>query len=334
MKMFKHVLFLVLLVFTGILIILPNLSADMAGNFYFLSLLAWPLFIVDIIIWFFVKKECIWQFFFMVVVLGCFTWVWNYIPFSWPSANEKLKQQFTLVSWNVDNMGVGYQNYTRMHQQSQQILAQRPDIICIQERPHTNVISWDSIQSCFPDYPYKIINSREDEVLNLAVISKYPLLNHQEYYYDNTYNKMMAIDVNVKGTIIRIFNVHLQTTGINGAGDTESKNHINKLKDNAKLRNHQAGDLHVLISSSRVPVIVCGDFNDTRSSYAYRTVSNGLIDCHKSAGKGWGGTYNKFRNLVKIDYILCTKDLGVNSYELKDTELSDHKMQKVKIELN
>ena len=31
----------------------------------------------------------------------------------------------------------------------------------------TNLLAWDTIRAAFPDYPYCIINSREDEVLNL-----------------------------------------------------------------------------------------------------------------------------------------------------------------------
>ncbi len=53
-------------------------------------------------------------------------------------------------------------------------------------------------------------------------------------------------------------------------------------------RNRQADLLTKAIAESPYPVIVCGDFNDTPASYAYRKISRSLQDCFLQAGAGHG----------------------------------------------
>lgn len=313
MRTFKYLLLLLLLGLTGVLIILPCLPADFAGYFYPISLGALPLIGADVICLFALRKHKGWRTAFLLLLIGSLVWLRYYIPNPFSKVGEREKE-LTLVSWNVGLFGGGYQDYSNLRPAAALIKEQNPDIICLQERPHTNVMHWDSIRAAFSDYPYYVKNTREDEVLNLVIFSRYPLENEEDHYFADTYNKFMQVDVQIGPQTLRLFNVHLQTTGI---GEN------NKLIENTQKRNHQAQELAQCIESSPHPLIVCGDFNDTRSSYAYRTLAKGLHDAAEAAAL-WHplGTFSK---VFKIDHILS--NYKATSYRVIENSISDHKLQ-------
>lgn len=77
---------------------------------------------------------------------------------------------------------------------------------------------------------------------------------------------------------VRIFSVHLQTSGISGLRQRFRKDHgrdvpvervIGELERNSRIRAQQVREIRAVIDSTHYPVIVAGDFNDTPSSYTY-----------------------------------------------------------------
>lgn len=237
------------------------------------------------------------------------------------ATDESTSYSLHLVSWNAE----GFQlNKDTLQASAAFIRNLHPDVICLQERPHDILLNRDSISAAF-GYPYQVFNSREDEVLNLAVYSRFPLSNMKEYYFPNSYNKVLQIDLQYEGRIIRLFNMHLQTTGMTPAFQGNNLLHTYQL--NAKERNRQAQLLAETIASSPYPVILCGDLNDTPISYAYRKLDDKLDDCFLEAGNGWGGTYQPARNLFRIDYILCAPELKTSAYHLYSNPWSDHRIQ-------
>ncbi|MDO4186058.1 MAG: endonuclease/exonuclease/phosphatase family protein [Bacteroidales bacterium] len=311
MRTFRNLLLLLLLWGTGILIVLPYLPTDLAGYFYPVSLCALPLLVINALCAWALWKQKHWRNVFLILLLGSLVWFRHYLPNPFSRVGEST-ETLTLVSWNVDLFGGGYQDYSNLAPAAALIKQQEPDIICLQERPHTNVMHWDSIRAAFSDYPYYVKNTREDEVLNLVIFSRYPLENPEGHYFADTYNKFMQVDVQLGTQTLRLFNVHLQTTGI---GED------NYLINNAKKRNYQAQELAQCIQESPHPIILCGDFNDTRSSYAYRTVAKGLLDAAESSI----GLHATFFSLFKIDHILSS--YKATSYEVIYTPWSDHKLQ-------
>lgn len=237
------------------------------------------------------------------------------------ATDESTSHSLHLVSWNAE----GFQlNKDTLQASAAFIRNLHPDVICLQERPHDNLLHRDSISAVFR-YPYRVFNSREDEVLNLAVYSRFPLSNMKEYYFPDSYNKVLQIDLQYKGRTIRLFNMHLQTTGITPAFQGNNLLHTYQL--NAKERNRQAQLLAEAIASSPYPVILCGDLNDTPISYAYRKLTNKLKDCFLEAGNGWGGTYQPANNLFRIDYTSCSTELETSAYHLYSNCWSDHRIQ-------
>ena len=236
-------------------------------------------------------------------------------------ADESTSHSLRLISWNAE----GFQlNKDTLQTSAAFIRNLHPDVICLQERPHDNLLHRDSISAVF-GYPYRVFNSREDEVLNLAVYSRFPLSNMKEYYFPDSYNKVLQIDLQYNGTTIRLFNIHLQTTGMTPAFQGNNLLHTYQL--NAAERNRQARLLAEVIASSPYPVIVCGDLNDTPVSYAYRKLTGQLKDCFLEAGSGWGGTYQPAYNLFRIDYTFCSPKFKSSAYRLYNNCWSDHRIQ-------
>ena len=109
------------------------------------------------------------------------------------------------------------------------------------------------------------------------------------------------------------------------AEDVEhSKNIVKRLKRAFIKRAKQAELIEYSISLSPYPVIVCGDFNDTPSSYTYNTVSKKLTDSFVESGNGFGRSYVGAFPSFRIDYILHSDQFIAYNFKTIREELSDH----------
>ena len=104
----------------------------------------------------------------------------------------------------------------------------------------------------------------------------------------------------------------------------DSKNLIRRLKNAFKKRANQADIISAHIAHCHYPVIVCGDFNDTPDSYAYKTISKGLKDAYCESGKGIGSTYNGKIPFLRIDFILHSPKFNAYNFKVNKDDLSDH----------
>lgn len=320
---FSYIIAGLVLGITLVTALMPWCPPVLAGYLSPLGLLVVPLAVCSLlgtIIAAFCRKRGITQQFGISCLLSLFLTGKSWAV-AFPTDSSEGHAPLRIVSWNAE----GFQlNKETLQASAAFIRSLHPDVICLQERPHDNLLHRDSISEAF-GYPYRVFNSREDEVLNLAIYSRYPLSNRKEYYFHDSYNKVLQIDLQCDGTIIRLFNIHLQTTGMSFAYQGNNRLHTYQL--NAVERNRQAQQLAEAIASSSYPVTVCGDLNDTPASYAYRALTTQLDDCFLEAGNGWGGTYQPAGNLFRIDYTLCSTELKPSAYRLYSNRWSDHQIQ-------
>ena len=147
------------------------------------------------------------------------------------------------------------------------------------------------------------------------------------------------MEVNINDNIYRIYNAHMETTGINSALHKASKmakkgievqgnSLINAIYGGYTLgmiaRSGQANMLAMDMMESKVPIIVCGDFNDVPYSYVYNTMLGDKIDGFRECGSGFMYTYRGGNKKVRIDYIFHDKELEGLSYYKKELSYSDH----------
>ena len=149
----------------------------------------------------------------------------------------------------------------------------------------------------------------------------------------------MWAEINVNDNIYRVYNVHLETTGLNSTlrRATKMANNGLEVQNNALInaiygnytlgmiaRSGQANMLAMDMRESNHPIIVCGDFNDVPYSYVYNTMLGDKIDGFKECGSGFMHTFRGGKKMVRIDYIFHDKELEGLSYYKKDLSYSDH----------
>ncbi len=213
----------------------------------------------------------------------------------------------------------------------------KPDILCMQEYlPNGNWVPKFS-------HPYKYIANKQSATL--AIYSNYKIINTGEVAYSNQqnyYNKFIYADVIIEEDTIRIINVHLASIHLNNQDlktfttlddaseeqvKSSGKNIYTRLLASFKTRGTQINEVITFIEKSPYPTILCGDFNDTPTSYAYKKASTVLNDCFQAKGFGFGTTHTRFKAYnfpMRIDHILTSKEFEINRWQVVPVVLSDH----------
>ena len=99
----------------------------------------------------------------------------------------------------------------RIHRQDilAEMKTQKVEVLCMQEY---NDVSGDKINSeNYKEYFPYMAKGRDD----MMIFSRYPITGSKTIDFEETNNSAMWADINVKGKEYRIFNVHLETTGMN-----------------------------------------------------------------------------------------------------------------------
>ncbi|MCH2022365.1 MAG: endonuclease/exonuclease/phosphatase family protein [Saprospiraceae bacterium] len=176
---------------------------------------------------------------------------------------------------------------------------------------------------------------------SLAIFSKYPIRSHGKIDFEGSYNGAIYADIQYKQQLIRVYCFHLQSIRLgmdeNEIFKSENLSSIrknktlkkykrieNKLKQAFLLREEQAKYVSKHIQKSPYPVLVCGDLNDTPSSYAYNQLSHGLKDSFTEKGTGFGSTYAGSLPFLRIDYIFTSPNLKIDKFEVIPNATSDH----------
>lgn len=257
---------------------------------------------------------------------------------------------FTVMSYNVKLFDL--YNWTHNAETRAEIFEQirnaRPDILSIQEfytQDSGRFQNLDSLKMLL-QLPYVhseyTVTLRKFDHWGVATFSRYPIVNQGKIVFNNRNNNICIYsDIVVNSDTIRVYNMHLQSISFGyvdmkfmkdvlGPEDAEdemaaSKNILRRMKRAYIKRANQAEAIEEHIASCPYPVIVCGDFNDTPISYAYRTISGGLDDAFYSGSAGFGKTFDNPLPGPRIDYILHSPSL--HSFEfhvLRQEGLSDH----------
>lgn len=98
-----------------------------------------------------------------------------------------------------------------------------------------------------------------------------------------------------------------------------------RYKDAQEKRRYQAHWTKVAVLESKHPVIVMGDMNDFNCSAPLDTLTScGLRDAWWEGGNGYGATFHDGWMRLRIDHILHSEELKLESIKVIDTDLSDH----------
>ena len=284
----------------------------------------------------------------VILLLGVGTAFSYYRP-DWRRHYEQpvAEANFTVLSYNVMGFNKKYSvgDVGTRSLIAGLILDNDADIVCFQE--FSTAKADPSVNELLADFkyhktfPYSLEDENKSSYLGLAIYSRYPIIK-SEILPSDGYERGFAAwaDIRIKLDTIRVYDVHLNSTHINGEdisylaglrrGDVENDNASHIFSMTGKLRNTymqrapQSIALAESIAHSPHPVIVCGDFNDTPASFAYHNVRRGLSDAFVKKGSGMDATYNGFLNMFRIDYIMYSRGLNVTRFISFDEQFSDH----------
>ena len=293
-----------------------------------------PLLIIAnllLLVYWLVRRRWLYALIPVITVACCIPYIGTIYQFSFSHDDAEEQNGLKIASYNVAMFNRETSGFL-----AQDILAemrrQKVDVLCMQEY---NDISGDKKNSdSYKEYfPYMAVG-RDD----MVIYSRFPITGSKAILFEDTNNSAMWADVEIKGHDFRIFNVHLQSTGINRTLHQADK----LMKQNLEISNNrllstiygnymlgmmfrtgQAVTVANEKRNSHHPVILCGDFNDVPYSYVYNTMLGDMVDGFKECGSGWMYTF-RGKKAVRIDYIFHDQKIKGLSYYKSDLTYSDH----------
>lgn len=260
----------------------------------------------------------------------------------------------TVVSYNVRYFNAPLITDVRKQQQELQAILEdiaftKPMILCGQEFSAKTDTETKQVFAYLQNN-LKLKHIHRGGGSSLAICSKYPILKTATLSFEGSYNGAIYADLQLPNKIIRVYNVHLQSTGLgNDADEVLKKKNIttlnkkdtqvkyqrigNKLKNAFIKRTEQARAIALNIKSCPHEVLICGDMNDTPMSYAYHTLVQGMKDSFHEKGKGLGSTYAGSLPALRIDYVLTSPTIEIYSHEVLPKTQSDHYAVKAQLGL-
>jgi endonuclease/exonuclease/phosphatase (EEP) superfamily protein YafD len=174
-----------------------------------------------------------------------------------------------------------------------------PDLLVLQEyRPHWHRAFHQALQ---PDYPHNASFIREDD-FGLAIYSRLPFAGPVDFAVrlGDAGTPQARSVLRLADRDVALYNVHLMPPkGLSWVME----------------QRREFADLLELLGDEELPVIFCGDFNFTNASvFADELARLGLIDAHRSGGRGRGATWpvlSFFRYLpgIRLDHVFLSKEL-------------------------
>jgi endonuclease/exonuclease/phosphatase family metal-dependent hydrolase len=304
-----------------------------------------PLFVIAnvlLLIYWLVRRRWLYTLMPIITIACCIPYIGTLYQINFQDTQEAEKKNgLKIATYNVAMFNRETSGFM-----AQDILAemrrQQVDVLCMQEYNETSGDK-NNTEAYKEYFPYSV-KGRED----MIIFSRHPIIGNKTMLFEETNNSAMWADIDVKGNEFRVFNVHLQTTGINRTmhqADKLAKQNYD-ISTNRLLRtiygNYMMGMMFrsgqaVTVANERhnsdKPVILCGDFNDVPYSFVYNTMLGDMVDGFKECGKGWMRTMRSGKKFVRIDYIFHDASLKGLTYYTSDLSYSDHYPVFMKIEL-
>ena len=315
--------------------------------------LAYPIILICnlfFIVFWFLQFRWLGLFSLIAVLLGWNSF-FNHVQFNSLSTNAEKASSVKVMSYNC--MLFDLYNWNNENNKKSRIdifemlNRENLDILCLQEFfTSENPKSFDNkkdvgtalgMQYCYSEYTTTL---RNEDHWGIATYSRFPIVRTGKIdFKTKTNNICIFTDVLIGKDTVRIYNMHLQSIQfrkedykfvdnvLTDKSDQElehSKNILRRLKRGFIKRADQVQLVNESIRKCPYKVIVCGDFNDTPSSYAYHQIKGELKDAFMERGKGFEKTYRGRMPAFRIDYILHDPDFETLEYKKIEQSITDH----------
>ncbi len=301
---------------------LPFTSPRFLPKLSVLSLIVPILIIINLLFLLFwiikLKKQFLLSF--IILALGHFISSPFYVLSSSPS---KSTDSISLLSYNVRLFNAyNWIDDTEIPDKIKRfVLQENPDIVSFQEyHPLGNELF---------NYPYKYIKTNDQrKKFGQAIFSKYKIVNKGSLDFKNTQNNAIFIDIIKNLDTIRIYNLHIESLGLNPNKENFGQKDKEKLlervgREFAKQQN-QVEKILEHQKKCNYPILVSGDFNNTAYSWTYKHLKADFKDSFLQAGSGFGKTFQLKGIPLRIDFIFADKILKINQHKNYTIKYSDH----------
>lgn len=269
-------------------------------------------------------------------------------------AEDQLDGYLKVMSYNVHSYNRRNWNKENQENLTGQFVnffaEQKPDILCLQEH-----LSYGESERLIREkvrenaglnhYYLKKYYNTHDKSQCVGIFSRYPIIRYgmgQSDFKGKERTFFVFSDIKLAEDTVRIYSVHLQSIQLKDEyvlfteeplpQDKEYQKIVKqnsvkmarKLKQAFQARAGQSERLQEHVSKSPYPVVLCGDFNDTPTSYAYAQVNRLLKDAYRKSGNGNSKTYSGKFPSFRIDYIFYSEDFESANTEIIPKEWSDH----------
>lgn len=225
------------------------------------------------------------------------------------------------------------------------------DICCLQEYgfsltpgSHTQSELRKQLNDLYPYYDFTPNDHRK--ALGIAIFSKFPIRKGTRIDKRKSgYFSAMYYQVEAYGRRIGLVNMHMRSNMIKPQDRVLADEMIDHFEADS-LGRIRTGMMRSLANAYRtrateatmvrefltdnhpaeMPLLICGDMNDTPVSFCYRTLRQvGLRDTWADTGFGPGTTYTRHHFWFRIDHMLHSPQLrALDMHIRKDVTLSDH----------
>ncbi|TDQ23806.1 endonuclease/exonuclease/phosphatase family protein [Tenacibaculum caenipelagi] len=222
-------------------------------------------------------------------------------------------RMFNYYKWN-DDTTIEQQIYKFINSQS-------PDIVALQEFYYSKSLNIK--------LPYKYIKTKSaTNKFGLAIYSRYPIINSGSLDFKKSANNTIFADIIKNNDTIRVYNVHLESLKINphkeNFGEKNSERLFKRLANGFVKQVDQTNLILQHENSWIGKKIVCGDFNNTAYSWAYKQLAKNKKDAFIECGIGLGKSF-RYAYPMRIDFVLTDKEATINQFKTyNNLELSDH----------
>jgi len=293
--------------------------------------------LIFVLYWLILRKR---QFFLSTFCLLLGWWHFNALhQFSPKNPAESREDSFRVMSYNVrifhfPGPHLWHETPPAMERMADSL---KPDVFCMQEFLAGG--NW------VPNFKHKYKYVADLKGFTLAIYSNYKFLDKGEVAYpvkNGGYGRFIYADILRGNDTLRIVNVHLMSVRLKNT-DLQTFTQIEdadveKVKRSAKeiykrlilaykTRGIQVESISNFIESSPYPVILCGDFNDTPTSFAYRKLTAQLKDSYVLAGSSVAATHTRFSHYnipMRIDHIFADARLSPSNWQIVKKVHSDH----------
>ena len=222
--------------------------------------------------------------------------------------------------------------------------AEQPDILCFQEyfyskekgyfdtkEPLQEQLDADAFHHAFAH------EAGGKHYFGIATYSTEPIVEKGRVSFpEGQKNICIYSDLLLADDTVRVYNAHLgsiRTRGDKLHSFEGWRSILGKLKGAFVRRAEQVDRIVAHMKESPHPIIMCGDLNDTPTSYAYGRFDRFLKDSFTESGNGLGRTYIGDMPSFRIDYIFHSKGIHSFDHEVIPETLSDHRPVQCKVQL-